>query len=107
MVGLQPVRHARGQVRRAAHARLARGAGAQRDDVVGADLVRRDVDAAAVLVEADLAVGQGEERPITAYADVGARNEPGTALADDDLAHHHFLAVIQLHAEALCDRIAS
>src|ERR1039458_8849251 len=47
---------------------------------------RHDVDAAARLVEGDLAVHEGEQRPVATGADVLAGDEFRAALADEDAA---------------------
>ena len=52
-------------------------------------------------LKADDAVGEGEEGIVFADADVVARVELGAALADEDIARKHRLAVRTLHAEAL------
>src|SRR6187431_2279142 len=69
-------------------------------------LLRRhhDVDdlAAALRTELDRAGLEGEQRVVTATADVGAGVEVGAALTDDDLAGEDLLAAEPLHAEALC-----
>ena len=65
---------------------------------------RDDVDdlAAALRTELDRAGLEGEQRVVTATADVGAGVEVGAALTDDDLAGEDLLAAEPLHAEALC-----
>ena len=68
---------------------------------------RVDVDAAAVLVEADVAVFEGEEAPIAAGADVGASHPAGAALADDDAAGADQFAAKSFHAKSFADAVAS
>ena len=74
MIGLEPGRNRRGQVGRVAHDLLGGAALLQGDDVVGADLVARDVHAAAV----DLEVAVADELP-------GLRARGGEAEAVDDV----------------------
>ena len=59
------------------------------------------VDPATILVEADFAVAEREQRPIAGGADVGAGDEAGAVLADDDAAGGHELATECFYAEAL------
>src|SRR5579885_1846532 len=56
---------------------------------------------AALPLELDGAVGGGEERKIAATTDIGARVDAGAALAHDDGAGAHELAVVAFHAEHL------
>src|SRR5688572_6229861 len=55
----------------------------------------------AVVLEADLAVGEGEEGVVLAEADVLARLPLGAVLANDDRPAGHPLAAEPLHAEPL------
>src|SRR5215208_1617404 len=57
--------------------------------------------APAVVLEADLPVGEGEERVVLAEAHVLARLPLGPVLADDDRAAGHLLAAEPLHAQPL------
>src|SRR5439155_16105299 len=67
---------------------------------------RIDVDAAALAVEAHLAVHEREDRVIAAEADVAAGQELRPALADDDVAGDDRLAAECFDAEALADAVA-
>ena len=53
------------------------------------------------------AVLAGEKGVVCRANHVRAGDILGTALAKDHLADHDFLAVLKLHAKALCDRIAA
>jgi hypothetical protein len=65
------------------------------------------VDAAASLVEEDLPIGEREEGPIAASADVLARDEFRTALTDDDAAGGDELAAKFLDAKPFADAVAA
>src|SRR5687767_3015185 len=69
-------------------------------------LVRACLDADALpgsgfVGEADLAVGGGEERVVTAHPDVRARVKGAATLADDDRPREDVLAIATLDAESL------
>ena len=66
-----------------------------------------DVDPAAVLVERDLAVREGEQGPIAAGADVLAGEELGAALADQDAAGGDELAAVTFYTQPLAYAITS
>jgi hypothetical protein len=66
-----------------------------------------DVDAPVAAVEADVAVGEGEEGVIAAHADVIAGVELGAALADEDGAGGNELAAVTFHAETLAVAVAA
>ena len=68
---------------------------------------RDDIHAAAVLVELHLAVGEREQRPVAAGADVLARDKFAAALADDDAARRDNRAAKFFYAETLADAIAT
>ena len=73
MVGLEPWRHGRGEVGRVANDLLGRAARLEHDDVVGLDLVARDVHAPAV----DLEVAVAHELP-----SLGTRGREAQAVDD-------------------------
>ena len=62
--------------------------------------------AGAGLVEEDGAVGESEQGPIAAGADVGTGGELGTALADQDASRGDKLGAECLDAETLADAVA-
>src|SRR6266478_3333397 len=68
---------------------------------------RDDVDAFALSVKEDDAVGQCEQRVVLAAADVAAGVEVGAALANDDAAAPNALAAVELDAQALAVRLAA
>jgi hypothetical protein len=59
------------------------------------------------LVELDVAVLEGKERPVAAHADILARMQLRTALADEDVARDDGLAAKSLDAEPLRVAFAS
>lgn len=61
----------------------------------------------AILVEFHLAVGEREERPVAAGADVLASFKFCAALADDDAAGGDEFAAKCLYAETLADAVAT
>ena len=65
-----------------------------------------DVHAAAVLVELHLAVHERKKRPITARADVLARDELAAALAHDDAARADDRAAKFFYAQPFADAVA-
>ena len=65
-----------------------------------------DAHAGAGLVELDGAVGESEQGPIAAGADVGTGGELGTALADQDASRGDKLGAECLDAETLADAVA-
>ena len=66
-----------------------------------------DVNAPVAAVEADVAVGEGEEGVIAAHADVIAGVEFGAALTDEDGAGGDELTAVAFHAEALAVTVAA
>src|ERR1041384_4956419 len=64
------------------------------DDLVvrGVAFSRNYVDAAAFLVEQNLAVNQREQRPIAARSNIATGHKLRTALTDDDAASCHYFA---------------
>jgi len=66
-----------------------------------------NVHPAAILIEGDLAVHEGEQRPIAPGADVAAGEKLGAPLAHDDAAGRHELAAIPFHTETFADAVAS
>ena len=66
-----------------------------------------NVNAAAVLVEQNLAVGERKQRPVATGADILARDKFAAALADEDAAGGHERAAKFFHAEAFADAVAS
>ena len=91
---------------------IAGSAHGKRGDPRGAGLGGRggrgiDVDAPVAAVEADVAVGKGEEGVVPAHADVVAGVEFGAALADEDGAGEDELAAVAFHAEALAVAVAA
>src|SRR4051812_44757452 len=80
------------------------------DGGLGRGLLGHDADPLLVLgrvLELDLAGRRREHGVIPAEAGAGARQERHPALTDDDRAGRDELAVADLHAEALADRIAA
>src|SRR5271169_6828660 len=69
--------------------------------------LRHHVHAAAVLVELHLAVGEREQRPVAAGADVFARDKFAAALADDDAARADDRAAKFFYAQPLADAVAA
>lgn len=68
---------------------------------------RINVDAALLLVEANLTFYERVNRVITANSDVLAAVPLGTALANDDVARNHEFTAELLYAEALALTVAS
>lgn len=68
--------------------------------------VRHNVDAVAVLIERDFAIGEGEEGPIAAGADVLSGNEFGAALTDENAAGGDKFTAETFHAKPFADAIA-
>jgi hypothetical protein len=66
-----------------------------------------DIDAAAVFIEENPAVYQGEKSPIAPGADIFACDEFGTALTDEDAAGGDKLAAELLDAKPLADAVAA
>jgi hypothetical protein len=66
-----------------------------------------DVHAAALLVKLDLAIREGEQRPVATDTDVLAGDELAAALADDDAAGGDEFATKSFYAEALAYAIAA
>jgi hypothetical protein len=66
-----------------------------------------NIDAAAVFVEQDFAIGEGKESPIAADADVFAGQKFAAALADEDAASGNELAAKLFYAEAFADAVAT
>ena len=66
-----------------------------------AGLSQLDVDAAATLVEVDIALCTCMDGVILAHEHVVTRVPLGAALADDDIAGDDFLAAEFFHTEAL------
>lgn len=73
--------------------------------VAGSGFGRIYVDAAVGLVEANGAVGQGEQGEVAAAADVVTRMGFGSPLADDDVASDDFFATEFFDAEAFANAI--
>jgi len=65
-----------------------------------------DIDAVAAFIEGDLAIGEGEQRPIATGADVLTGDELRAALADEDAAGGDELAAKSFYSEAFADAIA-
>src|SRR5205814_352412 len=65
------------------------------------------IDAAAAFIECDFAIGQSEQRPIATGADVLARDEFRTALANDDAAGGHMLAAKFFYTEPFADAVTA
>ena len=65
------------------------------------------VDPAAAAVELNHAALQGEDREITAEADVAAREKFAPALAHENVAGKHFLSAEFFHAETFADAVAA
>jgi hypothetical protein len=72
-----------------------------------ARLADRDDAALAAGLELDRAGASGKDRVVPADSGAGAGLEARTSLAHDDLAATHLLAGEQLHAKALCIRVAA
>src|SRR6185436_6722149 len=68
---------------------------------------RNHVDAMAVLVEQDFSLHECEKGPVTAGADVVARDKFASALADQDAAGADDLASKPFHAEPFADAVAT
>ena len=68
---------------------------------------RDNVDPFAAFVEGDLAVHQGEQRPVSAGADIAAGHEFGAALADNDAAGADKFAAVGFYTEPFADTVAS
>ena len=68
--------------------------------------IRHDVDAMAAFIKGNLAVGECEQRPITAGAHILSGHEFRTALADQNAARRHELAAKSFYAQPLADAIA-
>ena len=66
-----------------------------------------DVNPPVAAIEADVAVGKGEEGVIAAHADVVAGVEFGAALADEDGAGGNKLTAVAFHAETLAVAVAA
>jgi hypothetical protein len=73
----------------------------------GGGILRDDIHAAAVLVELHLAVGEREQCPVAAGADVFARDKFATALADDDAARADNLPAKFFYAQPFADAVAT
>jgi hypothetical protein len=69
--------------------------------------LRDDIHAAAVLVELHLAVGECEQRPVTAGADILARDKFAATLTDDDAARADNRAAKFFYAEPFADAVAT
>jgi hypothetical protein len=69
--------------------------------------LRFHVDAAALFIEQNPSIRQGEERPIAPGADVLAGDKLGAALADQDAAGGDQLTAKFFDAEAFADAVAS
>ena len=100
MVGLEPVGNRRGEVGGAAHRGLTGCTGAQRDDVVGADLVRGDVDPATIDMEVavahqltSLGTRRGEAETVDDVVEAHLK-QAEELLAGDALATRRLLVVI-------------
>ena len=65
------------------------------------------IHAAAAEIELDLAVGEREERPVAAGADVLAGDEFAAALADDDATGADKSAAKFFYAEPFADAVAA
>ena len=76
-------------------------------DLVRASGDRINVDPAAVAIETDVAIDEGEQGVIPATADVFARLPLGAALADDDGTGENGFTAETLHAEALAAGVAT
>jgi hypothetical protein len=61
----------------------------------------------AVFVEIDFAIGESEQCPISARADVLAGDEFGAALADENTAGGDELTAESLHAQPFANAVAS
>lgn len=59
------------------------------------------IDAAALLIEKDAAVSEGEKGVVLAHADIGTGMPLGAALADEDVSCDDDFATVFLDAEAL------
>jgi hypothetical protein len=66
-----------------------------------------DVDAPVAAIEADMAVGEGEEGVVPSHADVVAGMELGAALADENGAGEDELSAVPFHAETLAMAVAA
>ena len=65
------------------------------------------MDASIATIEADMAVGKGEEGVVPSHADVVAGVELGTALADENGAGENKLSAVPFHAETLAMAVAA
>ena len=74
---------------------------------MGRGRFRDHIDAMTALVENHLAVGQREECPIAAGADIFAGDELGAALADENAAGADNMPAKFLHAESFADAVAT
>ena len=74
---------------------------------VGARSDGIDIHPAAVLVETDVAIDQGEDGVVATEPDVFPGMPLGAALADDDGTSKNAFSAKPLHAEALAARIAA
>ena len=73
----------------------------------GGGFRHNDIHAAAVLVELHLAVGEREQRPVAAGADIFARDKFAAALADDDAARADDLPAKFFYAQPFADAVAT
>jgi hypothetical protein len=65
------------------------------------------VDASVAAIEADMAVGEGEEGVVPSHADVVAGMELGAALTDENGAGEDELSAVPFHAETLAMAVAA
>ena len=72
----------------------------------GRDRLRLDIDAAAVLIKGDPPIRKRKQGPITARADVLARDKFRSALADEDAAGGNQLPAVAFDAQAFADAVA-
>src|SRR5262249_8960378 len=70
-------------------------------------LDRNEGAAQRAAMEADAAVGRGEQGMVAAHADIAAGMHLGAALADQDVAGDHGLAAVLLDPEAPAGSIAA
>jgi hypothetical protein len=70
-------------------------------ELSGRRFFRKNVHAAALLVELNAAIREREESPVAARADVLARVKLGATLTNDDAASGYKLATVGFYAKAL------
>lgn len=72
------------------------------EDLVGFHFGWLDVDTAAIAIEVDFAIGQGEQGVIVPHADMATGMPFRSNLTDQDVTGQHRLTTKFFHATALC-----